>query len=75
MSGHRNWVYSLAVLQNGYLVSGSGDQSIMKWDCTTGSLNKTLQGHSDPARSLAVLLNGDLATGSDDKTIKIWNQR
>ena len=54
--------YSLAVLQNGDLASGSEDKTIKIWDSSTWSLKRTLTGHSDWVRSLAVLKNGDLAS-------------
>ena len=32
LKGHSNWVRSLAVLPNGDLASGSGDETIIIWD-------------------------------------------
>ena len=72
MSGHTDSVFSLAVLQNGDLASGSWDNTIKIWDTNTGSLKRTLVGHTGYVWSLAVLQNGDLASGSWDNTIKIW---
>jgi len=47
LTGHSDWVISLAVLQNGDLASGSGDKTIKIWDSSTWSLKRTLTGHSD----------------------------
>ena len=70
ITGHIDWIMSLAVLQNGYLASGS------IYDNTdTGSLNRNLRGHLDLVSSLAVLINGFLASGDGagvTKILKIW---
>ena len=65
-------VYSLTVLQNGHLVSGSDDNTIKIWDTTTAELIQTLTGHANYVKSLTVLQNGNLVYGSFDSTIKIW---
>ena len=66
-------VWSLAVLPNGHLASGSHDKTIKIWNPTDGIVIRTLSGHTDAVIELAVLPNGHLASGSEDKTIKIWN--
>ncbi|RNA17804.1 hypothetical protein BpHYR1_016202 [Brachionus plicatilis] len=73
LTGHSEKVYSIAVLKNGDLASGSEDRTIKIWNINNGSLKMTLSGHLGKVFSLAVLINGDLASGSADKTIKIWN--
>jgi WD40 repeat protein len=73
LTGHSNYVLSLAVLQIGDFASGSDDKTIKIWDSLTWSLKRTLTGHSNWVYSLAVLQKGDLASGSSDKTIKIWD--
>lgn len=65
---------SLAVFQNGNLVSGSYDKTIKIWSNSDWSLINTLTGHSFWVILLAVFWqNGNLASGSGDATIKIWN--
>ena len=66
-------VNALAVLPNGYLASGSWDNTIKIWDTETGSEIRNLTGHTNWVRALAVMPNGYLASGSADTTIKIWN--
>ena len=63
LKGHTDSVYSLAVLQNDYLASGSLGE-IKIWDTNDGSLIRTLTGHTKWVYSLAVLNNGYLASGS-----------
>ena len=45
LMGHTDFVYSLAMLANGFLASGSGDTTIKIWNYSTGSLITTLYGH------------------------------
>ncbi len=73
LNGHNRSVYSLAVLSNNTLASGSGDYTIKLWDTNSGKLLKTLNGHKNWVRSLVVLPDKTLASGSEDKTIKIWD--
>ena len=71
LNDHSNWVWSLAVLQDGSLASGSGDKTIHIWDTKTGQSTKVLSGHSSWVRSLAVLQDGSLASGSYNE-IHVW---
>jgi WD40 repeat protein len=71
--GHSHYVYSLALLPDGTLASGSWDKTIKIWNPSTGDCLRTLAGHAYHVYSLAFLPNGTLASGSQDYTIKIWN--
>jgi len=55
--GQSSIINSLAVLQNGYLASGSDDKTIMICDSSTGSLIRTMQSNRGTIKSLAVLQN------------------
>ncbi len=72
LKGHTVGVYSLVVLPNGTIASGSRDNTIRIWDINTGEELKKLEGHTGSVRSLVVLPNGNIASGSSDKTIRIW---
>jgi WD40 repeat protein len=66
-------VRCLAVLNNGWLASGSFENGLIKlWNPYDGHLMKTLMGHSGIVFSLLVLRNGHLVSSSSDATIKIW---
>jgi WD40 repeat protein len=73
-SAHTDAVVSLAVLQNGYLVSSSQGGEIKIWNATFSyhALKQTIKNPTF-AWSLAELKNGYLACGLDDGTIRIWN--
>ncbi|MBW4575960.1 MAG: serine/threonine protein kinase, partial [Aphanothece sp. CMT-3BRIN-NPC111] len=74
LSGHSNWVHSVAFSPDGQsLASGSDDKTLKIWDVATGKVKSTLTGHSDRVYSVAFSPDGQsLASGSDDKTLKIW---
>jgi WD40 repeat protein len=72
MTGHTNTVWSVAVLPDGRVVSGSMDNSIKLWDLLLGSCVLTLTGHTNSVLSVAVLPDGRVVSGSDDKSIKVW---
>ena len=68
-------VYSLAILQNKFLVSAGMDGYVKILDYKTGQLIKTYYGlQYFTIRALHILKNNDIATGSwDCYTGKIWN--
>ena len=73
LSGHTNWILSLAVMSNGWLASGSFDSNINIWDLEQRRLIKTLRGHTSVVTSLKALSNGNLVSCSNDDSIKVWN--
>jgi len=59
LTGHKGWVYSVAVSPDGsWAASGSEDKTIKIWDLETGQCRATLQGHTDPVRSVAIAPDG-----------------
>ena len=63
----------LALLQNGYLVSGCDDSTIYIWDTNSGVKVNTLTGNTNMVRALVVLQNGYIASACYDNFIRIWN--
>ena len=59
-----NVVTSLAVLENGNLVSGSLNSSIQIWDVKRGEIVKSLDDNMNNVRSLVTLQDGNLASGT-----------
>ena len=75
LSGHTDWVRSLAFLPDGTsLVSGSHDKTIKLWDVQTGGVVKTFYGHTDYVLSVSISADCTMiASGSGDMTICLWN--
>ena len=62
-------MWSLCVLENGDLVSGSEDKTIKLWNPIDGSLKKTINGHTGAVGTLVAHRNGSFISSSTDKTI------
>jgi len=73
LGSHERAVYSVVVLPNGRLASGSADNTIRIWNLETGECLRVLEGHTDWVHTLAVLPNGYLVSASGDNTIRIWD--
>ena len=74
LEGHTGWVNGVAFSPDGkYLVSGSGDTTIIIWSLEGDPL-ATLTGHTAGVNDVAVSPDGKLiASASDDKTVKLWS--
>ena len=70
---HEGAVWSLAVLSDGRLATGSEDRTVRIWDVESGKQLQVLEGHERAVWSLVVLSDGRLATGSEDRTVRIWD--
>ncbi|MEO1610497.1 MAG: hypothetical protein AAFR90_14440, partial [Pseudomonadota bacterium] len=68
-------VWAVAVLPDGRLATGSGDNTARVWAERDGRWTTvaTLEGHTDSVWAVAVLPDGRLATGSGDNTARVWN--
>ena len=73
LRGHKISVYSLKLISNELLASGSYDASIKLWRLNDFSLVQTLNGHKQTVQCLELISSDVLASGSNDNTIKIWN--
>ena len=75
LSGHTNWVTSLAFSPDGTsLFSGSGDKTLKLWDIQTGGVIKTFHGHTGLVMSISISSDcTTVASGSSDETIRLWN--
>lgn len=73
LSGHENFIYSLAVLPTGELVSSSEDRTARIW-----KNDKCIQTITHPAISVwSVAIcqqNGDIVTGASDKTVRVFSR-
>ena len=75
LSGHTNWVQSLAFSSDGIsLVSGGCDKTIKLWDMQTGGVVKTFHGHTNSVLSVSISVDcTTIASGSGDKAIRLWD--
>lgn len=81
LSGHRNWVTSIATThdESSVVVSASRDHKLMIWQMTPygdtiGYARKSLNGHSEAVSSVVLDSEGNFAlSGSWDKTMRLWD--
>jgi WD40 repeat protein len=69
LGGHTKTVSIVILLPNGFLASGSFDNTLKIWDPYKGILIKTLEGHESVVLSLALTKN-DLLASSGDNLLK-----
>ena len=70
---HKDWVICLSILNDGRLISGSYDNSIIIYNKTTYKPDLIINEHKSIVRCIIQLSSGILATCSFDKTIKLFN--
>ncbi|NEP81410.1 MAG: WD40 repeat domain-containing protein [Okeania sp. SIO3B3] len=75
LSGHKGWVYAVAISSDGKTLASSSYDGVIKiWNLTNGKLLHTINAHADAIGSLAISPDGKiLASGSWDNRIKLWN--
>jgi len=72
--GHSSGVHSVALSDDGKLVTGSSDKTARLWDVVSGKEIRVFRGHSGGIASVCLSADGKwLVTGSDDKTARLWD--
>lgn len=72
LSGHQDYIYSLAIINDHYIASGSADHTIIIWDLLKKKKRSSLFRHFGTVSALCKLDQKRLASGSHDHSIKIW---
>jgi len=73
LNHHTDWIFSLSVLNDGRLISGSYDSSIIIYNKTTYKPDLTIKEHNGSVCYITQLSSGIIASCSKDKTIKLFN--
>jgi WD40 repeat protein len=74
LSGHTDWVRSIAFSPDGTsLASGGDDKTLKLWDIQTGGVIKTFCGHTNRIYSVSISSDSTtIASGSSNGTIWLW---
>ncbi|KAL5293063.1 hypothetical protein ACFFRR_011687 [Megaselia abdita] len=76
LMGYEGFLSSCRFLDDGHLITGSGDMKICHWDIEKGQKTMDINGHAGDIAGLC--LSPDMnsyVTGSVDKTCKLWDVR
>ena len=73
LNHHTGWIICLSVLNDGRLISGSADSSIIIYNKTTYNPVLIIKEHKDIVLSIIQLSSRQVATCSSDKAIKLFN--
>jgi WD40 repeat protein len=75
LTGHEDWVTSVAVSPDGRLaLSSSNDRTLKLWDLATGQARLTLTGHAGSVLAAEILPDGRQAlSASEDGTLRLWD--
>src|ERR1039457_2135434 len=76
LTGHTNWVLSVAYAPDGATLASGGADGVRIWDARTGQQLQQLTGHTGRVLSVAYPPDGaTLASGGADGTVRIWDAR
>ena len=73
LKNHTSYIYCFTLLNDGRLVSGSDDKTIIIYNKETFQPDIIIKEHKSDVRCLVQLKNGVLASCSGDRTIKLFN--
>ncbi len=71
--GHTNAVYSIEMLSEQFMASGSSDQKVIIWDLISYSIKYNLTGHSSGVYCIKRLSANLIASGDSNGLIIVWH--
>ena len=71
MTGHTSFIYSIAILPTGEIVSSSEDKTARVWN---GGECVSVMHHAGSVWCVAVMPNGDIITGCADAVCRLWTR-
>lgn len=78
LAGHDGYLSSCKFINEGSILTSSGDQTCMLWDVELGQVKTSFTGHDGDVMSVSVLPSVDpniFVSGSCDATAKVWDIR
>jgi len=76
LQGHTGYISCCRFLDNGNIITSSGDMSCHVWNIETGKLLKAFSGHNGDVMSVSVSQDGNtFVSGACDATAKLWDIR
>jgi WD40 repeat protein len=73
LRGHERGVFSLAVIDQDQIASGSLDKTIRVWNLRSQETIQVLKGHEGGVIGLVSISSRFLVSASEDQTIKLWD--
>jgi WD40 repeat protein len=73
LNGHSSRVWSIEMLSEQFMASGSNDKRLVIWDISSYSIKYTLTGHPNWVNSIKRLSSNLIASGDLDGKTFIWN--
>ena len=72
VKSHKNYINSLSIFPSGYIISVSGDKSIIIYDINLNILQQIQNAHDKGIGYVEVKDENNFITCSKDKSIKLW---
>ncbi len=73
LRGHGGPVRTIAISPDGQtIVTGSFDESVIRWNAASGSAIAVLRGHEGSVNAAVILSDGKLVTAGQDGRVLIW---
>jgi len=72
--GHKDIITAFEFSENGRLVTGSTDNTVIVWDIEKGAILHIFKGHSGPINFVSFSPDGTkIVSASQDQFVRVWN--